>query len=214
MEFLQSAPDFACTATRRFPKPADDDFELITREHPGRPALERFIGDGYLRAYGARVVHFADVLIGVSGASGQWVGGVGYTLAGREPLFVEQYVDQSIEEVVSHATGASLLRRDIVEVGNLFATGTGAARRIIVLMTKLLYDLGRSWVVLTLTRSLLNSFVRLGIEPIPLIAADPWRLQDRGASWGTYYSHAPCVMTANIRSGFTRLAGEIPRLSC
>jgi hypothetical protein len=205
MELLRSAPDFARSATRRFPRPADHDFELITREHPARLALERFIGDGYLRAYGARVVHFADVLIGLSGASGQWVGGVGYTLAGREPLFVEQYVDQSIEEVVH--------RRDIVEVGNLFATGLGAARRIIVLMTELLYDLGRSWVVLTLTKSLLNSFVRLGIEPIPLIAADPWRLQDRGASWGTYYSHAPCVMTANIRSGFRRLVGEIRHFS-
>jgi hypothetical protein len=103
------------------------------------------------------------------------------------------------------------LREDIVEVGNLVAAGSGAARRVIVHMTGLLHDLGRSWVVLTLTKSLLNSFVRLGIEPIPLASADPARLPDKGESWGTYYSCEPCVMAASIPLGFKRLLGGTHR---
>ena len=199
------------TAPARFLRPrpgtfSQYDIDAYPRAHPRRESLERFIADGYARAYGARVAHFADVLVGLSRGRHHWVGGVGYTIAGQEPLFIEQYVDAPIEQALSHAVGNSISRQDIVEVGNLFALASGAARRIIVLMAALLNDLGRSWVVLTLTQSLVNSFIRLGIEPIPLISADPQRLHDQGASWGTYYSHGPCVMAANIRSGYARLA--------
>ena len=203
----------ATTAPARFLTPtpatfAQYDIDVYQRAHPRRQSLERFIAEGYARAYGAHVAHFADVLVGLSRGRGHWVGGVGYTVAGQEPLFIEQYVDAPIEQVLSQAIGYSISRRDLVEVGNLFALGSGAARRIIVLMAALLNDLGRSWVVLTLTQSLLNSFIRLGIEPIALIPADPQRLHDQGASWGTYYSQGPCVMAANIRAGYARLAAQ------
>ena len=136
---------------------------------------------------------------------------MGYTVAGRQPLFMEQYIDIPVEELLTGVIGAPVLREDIVEVGNLVAAGSGAARRVIVHMTALLHDLGRSWVVLTLTKSLLNSFARLGIETIPLVSADPARLPDKGESWGTYYSCEPWVMAASIPLGFKRLLSGTPR---
>ena len=181
------------------------DFQLFSKEHPARTSLERFIVDGYARAYGARVVHFADVLLGLSFDHREWSAAVGYTLAGQQPLFIEQYIDGHIEQLLTKVVGVPILREDIVEVGNLVAAGSGAARRVIVHMTALLHELGRSWVVLTLTRSLLNSFARLGIDLIPLVAADPARLPDKGQSWGTYYSCDPFVMAASIPLGFKRL---------
>jgi hypothetical protein len=191
--------------------PAKYDLQCCSRDHPARSSLERFIVDGYMRAYGAYVVHFADVLVGLSLDPGEWSAAVGYTVAGRRPLFMEQYIDVPVEDLLTTVIGAPVLREDIVEVGNLVAAGSGAARRVIVHMTELLHDLGRSWVVLTLTKSLLNSFVRLGIELIPLVAADPARLTDKGASWGTYYSCEPCVMAASIPLGFRRLLGGTHR---
>ena len=205
MDFISSTTATARSSMLRQAASARYELEILQREHPARPGLERFIADGYRRAYGAHVVHFADVLLGLSRDREQWIGGVGYTIAGHRPLFVEQYVDLPIEKVLSRATGTSLSRQDVVEVGNLFAIGGGAARRIIVLMTMLLSGLGRSWCVLTLTRSLLNSFLRLGLEPMPLMSADPQRLQDKGASWGTYYSHGPRVMAISVASAFNRL---------
>jgi hypothetical protein len=93
-------------------------------------------------------------------------------------------------------------------VGNLAASGPGAARRLIVGMTALLHRLGRTWVVFTSTRSLLNSFARLEIEPMRLAAADPARLPDRGRSWGSYYANLPQVMAASIPVGFVHLASK------
>lgn len=181
------------------------DFQIVSGEHPGRAGLERFISDGYSRAYGARIVHFADVLVGLSSEHRGWSAAVGYTLATQQPLFMEQYLDGPIEQLLTRIAGAPILRKDVVEVGNLVAARRGDARRVIVHMTSLLHDLGRSWAVLTLTKSLLNSFVRLGIAPIPLVSADPSRLPDKGASWGTYYACEPCVMAASIPMGYRHL---------
>jgi hypothetical protein len=51
-----------------------------------------------------------------------------------------------------------------------------------------------------------NSFYRLGLRPLPLTRADPARLPDGGASWGTYYEQDPVVMAGKVALGVR--AGE------
>ncbi|RPI39170.1 MAG: hypothetical protein EHM59_22400 [Betaproteobacteria bacterium] len=182
----------------------------LPRGHRERSSLERFIAASYARVYGAEVVHFADHLVGLPGACDAWAAGVGYTLAGADRLFVEQYLDRPVEAVIAASLGAAIDRAQVVEVGNLAASTAGAARRLIVCMTALLHRLQRTWVVFTSTRSLLNSFAKLEIAPIVLAKADPARLPDGGRSWGTYYATHPQVMTANVPLGFIRLATVPP----
>lgn len=182
-------------------------FEVLDREHRDRQSLERFIADTYTAAYGAHVTHYAEHLVALRHSGRGWDAGLGYTLGGRNRLFVEQYLDEPVEAAISSALGATVERNQIVEVGNLAAAGSGAARRVIVRMTALLHELGRTWVVFTSTRALLNSFSRLNIATIDLGRADPSRLPDRGANWGSYYATDPHVMTANIPLGFLHLKG-------
>ncbi len=173
--------------------------------HPSRLGLQRFIAEGFASVYGARITHFAEHLVGLPDASGGWSAAAGYTLAAESPLFVEQYLDQPAEQSIAARIDVAVGRSQIVEVGNFAARTPGAAREVITRMAALLHGLGRTWVVFTSTRSLLNSFVRLGIAPIALAPADPLRLVDRGESWGSYYATAPQVMTASIPLGFIRL---------
>ena len=179
--------------------------QLPPSGQPERASLERFIADGYLRSYGARIHHFAQQLVGLRCSGGPWLAGLGYTLADRVPLFVEQYLDQPVEKELADRLGLPIHREQVVEVGNLAASRAGAARQLIVCTTALLHRLDRTWVVFTSTRSLLNSFARLGIATIVLAQADPLRLPDRGSSWGSYYDTNPQVMTANIPLGFVHL---------
>jgi hypothetical protein len=104
--------------------------------------------------------------------------------------------------------GIEVRRDQIVEVGNLAASSAGTARRVIIDTTTLLNRMNRSWVVFTATRSLLNSFLRLGISPVFLARAEPERLADRGISWGSYYDTEPQVMIANIHLGFVQLSNH------
>jgi hypothetical protein len=182
--------------------------QVLAPDHPERAALRRFISDKYLKDYGAELHHFAEYLIGLRRTGDPWSAGLGYTLAEAKKLFVEQYLDQPVEIAITTSLGIEVRRDQIVEVGNLAASSAGAARRVIIDTTTLLNRMNRSWVVFTATRSLLNSFLRLGISPVFLARADPARLADRGISWGSYYDTEPQVMIANIHLGFVQLSNH------
>lgn len=173
--------------------------------HDDRLALEAFIADSFWQRYGAQLQHFCRVLVGCRDRSGSWVAALGYSLLSDGPAFLEQYLDAPVETEISARVGRPVARSCVVEVGNLAASHIGAARSMIACMTRLLHEQGLTWVAFTATRSLLNSFNRLGLEPAVLAEADPARLPDCGANWGSYYASRPQVMFGNIRSGHAHL---------
>lgn len=180
--------------------------EWVARDHPERASLEAFIGSVYCKMYGAQVSHFCDTLVGCRDVEGAWVAALGFSLAGNGNTFLEHYLDAPLENMVASSVGAPVSRQQIVEVGNLAATRAGAARELIVHMTRQLHEQGLSWVAFTATRCLLNSFARLRIGVVALAQADPHRLPGAGKNWGSYYATKPQVMFGDIRSGYGRLA--------
>jgi hypothetical protein len=169
--------------------------------HPQRASFEHFIAARFHRAYGARVAHFSPHLLGVRDALARWHASSGYTPADGHRLFLEQYLDRPIEDSLAGRLGRPIARAGIVEVGNLAAVSAGMARALIPLLARHLHRLGYEWVVFTATRELRNSFRRLGLHPLRLAHADPARLADGGASWGSYYQHDPLVMAGRIARG-------------
>lgn len=185
------------------------DLEVLAAEHPDRASLERFIAETYQRVHGARIRHFAQHLAGLKRDGRNWSAGAGYTLAADVPLFIEQYLDRPVESELSARLEIPVRRDQIVEVGNLAILGREegcSARALIVGMGRLLQVIGRPWVVFTSTQALRNSFTRLGVTPLVLGAADPARLPDGAASWGSYYDNHPQVMAANIPLGLALVA--------
>ncbi len=172
----------------------------------GRASLQGFIAAAFHKTYGAELSHFCDTLIGCRDEHGQWIAALGYTLAADGPLFLEQYLDGPLELEIGARAGHAIERRQIVEVGNLAAGHAGAARALIVSMTRLLHAQGLHWVAFTATASLLNSFARLRLKPGVLADADPRRLPDAGKHWGSYYHSQPQVMFGDIRYGYAQLA--------
>ncbi len=195
-----------------------------------REALESFISQRFAEHYQARVRHFMPCLLGLHSTDGQVQGAVGLRSAQRRPLFLERYLDEPIEAAVSRCRGAPVPRAEIVEVGNLAAFGNASARLLIVALTDLLVAQGFRWVVFTGTPALLNSFQRLALDPLPLGLADPARMGEELADWGSYYASRPQVMAGEILPGHQRLqqlgvyprlgyeplfnAGELPHAAC
>lgn len=182
-------------------RPARAHLEPVHRAHPARAGFESFIAACFGRAYGAHVTHFLPHLLGVRDGLARWQAAAGYAAAGVQTLFLEQYLDQPIERAISTALGRPIARPGIVEVGNLAAISAGMGRAIIPQLARHLHRLGYIWVVFTATRALRNSFHRLGLRPLALTRADPARLPDGGASWGTYYDQDPVVMAGKIALG-------------
>lgn len=170
-----------------------------------RSTLESFIQQRFRKAHGADIRHFMPELFGMSDMSGTLSAVVGVRLASDGPLFLEGYLDESIEPLISAAAGQSVARTSVVEVGNLAASDTGSARLSIIVMTYLLAMGGLEWVAFTGSLGLVNSFHRLGLKPVTLCAADPARLGEERHAWGSYYESKPWVHVGNIRAGFIHL---------
>ncbi|MDH4096359.1 MAG: thermostable hemolysin [Betaproteobacteria bacterium] len=175
--------------------------EPVHATHPSRAQFEDFIAARFGRAYGARVTHFLPHLLGVRDGLGRWQAAAGYAAAEGGDLFLEQYLQHPVEHALAEKLGRPLARHGIVEVGNLAAVSAGMARLLIPQLARHLHRLGYRWVVFTATRALRNSFLRLGLRPLPIAPADPARLADGGASWGAYYEQDPIVMAGKIALG-------------
>ena len=180
--------------------------EWVTKQHPERESLQSFIATTFYKTYGADVHHFSDILVGCKDAQGQWLAALGFSELTDKKSFVEQYLDAPLEINIEAQVKEHTARQQIVEVGNLAAVHAGAGRALIINMTRFLHEQGYKWVTFTATRTLLNSFKRLGIKLFQLAEADPSRLQDGGKNWGPYYSTQPQVMFGDIASGYEKLA--------
>ena len=147
------------------------------------------------------------ILLGLRDHSGEYVAALGMRHAENTPLFLEHYLDQPVEEVLSNilrAEPGEISRRSIVEIGNLAAEHAGGSRWLIVALTAYLQGAGYDWVVFTGVQSLRNSFRKLGLKLFPLAQAElDAGLQRRSVNWeiSTIRSNRPWpVPNASLRS--------------
>lgn len=179
--------------------------DLHQEDDPGRQELESFVKRSFEHAHGADVQHFLPEMLGLYDGRGNLDAAVGIRLASSGQLFLEQYLDAPMEAEVSRLAGVDVSRGALVEVGNLSALSAGGARLLIIAVTWLLAARGLSWVAFTGTASLVNSFHRLGLEPIVLGRAEAERLDDPNSNWGTYYELCPQVFAGDILHGHAEL---------
>lgn len=181
---------------------------VVPPAHGMRPAVEGFIHEVFARAYGADVRQFHPTLLGLR-AGPALRAAVGFRDGGDRPLFSEHYLPRAAHRMIAASTGAPVDAGALVEVGNLALAGMGDARWVIAAVTVLLHELGYRWVLFTAVKSLVNAFRRLGLNPIPLAAADPARLPGGGGAWGRYYQARPVVCAGDIAAGYHKLRRHV-----
>ncbi|HEX4843763.1 MAG TPA: thermostable hemolysin [Limnobacter sp.] len=167
---------------------------------PDRPTLERFVKDIFWHHHHAKVEHFYNTLLALRSADGELCGVTGYSLAGTKPMFLEQYLDEPVEALASRVCSQRIERKQIVEVGNMACSTLGGARMLIQQLTAHLHSESHPWVVFTATRTLLNSFKRLGLNPVVLAPARRERVY-QPENWGHYYDEQPMVVLGNVQAG-------------
>lgn len=174
-----------------------------------RPELESFVRTAFAARHGAQLSSFLPTLLALQDA-GQIRSVAGFRPAGQEPLFLERYLDQPIEQVlaaVMHMQRPEMVlnqpiaRADIVEVGNLAGINCRAACRLVLALPQLLLARGYRWIVFTGTgtvRGLLDAYCT------PLIELGPARgacVSGMADDWGRYYETDPRVMAGYLPEG-------------
>lgn len=183
-------------------------FATLPPGAPARAAVEHFIGTVYARHYGARLRGFMPTLVSL-GDDDRPAAAAGYRAACGEPLFLEHYLSQRVEQAIAAQLGRPVARASIVEVGQFASMVPGQGRRLMAHLGRHLADAGFDWVVSTATAELRQLFERLRIRPLVLGQADPVRLGAAAANWGSYYAHAPLVLAGEIRSNLARFAAPV-----
>ena len=177
--------------------------------------VQRLIARKYAAAHGAAAAieypHFCSV--GSTDGSSP-VAALGYRLAGEQRLFLENYLDNPIEEDLELVFGRRFERSRIVEIG---AHASDQSRATIALWAHTARHLDglADVAVAVLTESLRAMFAKIGIPVAELGPADPSRLPGEGRNWGTYYEHRPVICAGVIGSALPRLSrwdGDVARV--
>ena len=176
---------------------ADTTFALHSSQASSRPAVEDCIRAQFAQCHGAQITHFLPELISL-GCQTRICGAVGLSPAARSRLFAESYLDTSVEFAIAAASGQAVMRRDVLEIGNLVSRWKGSSLLLFVFLSELIERLGFRWAVFTATPEVERLLAKLKFSPAVLGQAKPERLADAGASWGSYYQRAPRVMYGEI----------------
>ena len=187
--------------------------DLVHSTHANRKQVEQHVSDRNLSSYGASVDQFMPWLLTLE-YLGNISGVAGMRPAGNSPLFLEQYLEEAIENRIANVTGESVSRGSIVEIGNLVAARRGSSHLLFLLFTSALYEAGFEWITFTATRALRNNLENVGFPLHALEAIDASRLdQTILEKWGSYYDTAPLVMSGKLESAMQIIQSR-PLLRC
>jgi len=178
-------------------------FRLHRRDDTERGAVEHLIADVYQRHFAARIEHFMPAL--VSRSTGDCIcAAAGYRSA-AEPLFLERYLPEPIEQALARVTGGTVARASIVEIGQFASLSAGEGRRLMLALARHLADCGFLWAVITATADLRRLIRHQNLDTRLLGTAQRRCVGDEAPSWGSYYRHAPKVLAGDVLANLARL---------
>lgn len=172
--------------------------QVIPASSPRRGEVEGFIRGVFADHYGARVAAFTPDLMRLE-QNGRTCAAAGWRGAASGALFLENYLEQPAEVLLSRLAGHPVAREQVVEVGHLASRQAGGGVRMILALAAELDRAGYEWVMFTATRELIGIFSRMGLPPLALASADPACLGDAARDWGRYYDTRPIVVAGRIR---------------
>jgi len=167
----------------------------VNVEDPARAEVESFIHAVFKSAYDAEVTLFMPHLVALRDSNGVLMAAFGLRPASAGPLFLEQYLDEPIETLLSEHLGKTVTREKITKIGNLAVANPRNAGVLIAHVIQHTLDMGIEWCVATSHHSLQNAVIKGGRDVYPLFPADKARLPvEEQVKWGSYYKHMPQVV--------------------
>lgn len=176
------------------------DFHLASNSDEQRDKIESFIAARFHKCHDARISTFLPMLLAMQ-CYGKYTAALGINPARLEPLFLEQYLDQTAEQTVASVVKAPVSRASIVEIGNLVSNLNGATALLYLILLATLHRAGFRWVMFTATPEVQRSIGKSNFKIAPICVADPSRIA-HPEQWGSYYDVQPQVMLGYIEDSY------------
>lgn len=167
----------------------------VTKEAACRREVEAFIHAVFKVSYGANITAFMPTLVALRDSNGVLMAAFGIRSAAQEALFLEQYLDRPIEQLLTEKLGKNITRNQVTCIGNLAVSNPRNAGVLIAHIIQHSLDIGIEWCVATAHHSLQNGLIKSGRDVYPLHIADKALLPPEQQSiWGSYYDNLPQVI--------------------
>lgn len=175
--------------------------QICDASDPQRARLEKFVQEAFRRTHGATVESFMPTLLGLRDASYQLRAVAGYRTAYDHLLYLEDYLEEPIEQALAAKAGRPISRKRIVEIGNFAAADRKGAQQLMRRLPQYLIERGYPWIVFTATRAVRRLLQEIGAQPLELCRAKPERIAGARQQWGSYYDTDPRVMAGYLPAG-------------
>lgn len=170
----------------------------INATHADRPEVEAFIAEVFYRAYRANIKNFMPKLIALRDQEHNLMAAFGMREASDSPLFLEQYLDEPIEAIISRSFDQTILRSEITEIGNLAVANPRNSGILISHVIQHSLAANVQWCVATAHHTLQNGLIKGGVDVRPLQTVEPQRLpEDELVKWGSYYEQTPQIIAVS-----------------
>ncbi|MEK7989535.1 MAG: thermostable hemolysin [Thiotrichaceae bacterium] len=183
-----------------------------------RIEIEEFIHTCFAKSYDANIQSFMPMLIAVRHQqSGRLLAALGVRVADNSNLYLEKYLGQSAENILTQRFNQEIKRQQIVEIGNLASVNTKAMQWLFLQANAYLYQQHYQWAISTMIPKLHHSFCRQGLQLSTLTVAQKQVLTfNEQRIWGRYYEKSPLVVAGNITESyqqFKQLTQATPKLN-
>lgn len=172
-------------------------FEIIDHDSASRGLLEARIRSGFGTHFDACISGFMPrfaLYRHASGASGI----IGIRRASQEPLFLENYLSAPVDAIIAAATGTSVAREHIAEVGQFVVDDRDIVSSFFRDLVPFLVADGFDWVCFTGTDRIRTLLARIGFHGLQIARADEARVRGSADRWGRYYDHDPVVIAGKL----------------
>lgn len=172
-------------------------FRLHAPGSATRAEVEAYIAGKFRRSYGARIEQFMPHLLTLScGDSCSAALGIRNAAAGR--LYLENYLQSSIESALADRLSVTVRRDGLVEIGNLVSTWRGSSQLLFLFLTLLLQRIGCEWVAFTATGEVAQLVRKMNFKALTLCEARREQVGGDAGKWGSYYETHPHVMAGHV----------------
>lgn len=168
-----------------------------------REKLEKFIGRRFAEEHQTTLCDFLPNLLSLS-LREEIVAAIGFSFASQKKLFLENYLEQPVEAILSKRLGREIARNSCVEVGNLAASQSGLTIALFIILVCAMANNGFEYLVFTAGSSLSKKFHRIGLETEMLGKAQENLIKKSSTSdWGSYYENDPAVTYCKLQQALT-----------
>ncbi|MCA0937213.1 thermostable hemolysin [Vibrio alginolyticus] len=178
--------------------------DIVSPTHPLWHKVIEHVSLRYQKAFFAELKIFMPAYLTLTD-NDSIISVCGFRIAEQEPLFLEQYLDDEAQNLVSSIFQCDVKRSNLVEFGHLASFAKGMSALHFYLIAQMLVEHGFEWCIFTATDPLHAMMARLGLEPQVITHADPNKVPDAQSTWGSYYEHQPRVLAGNLVKGLERL---------